>query len=128
MNGKCCRVPHLQNTKSACGIKNRRNAMAEILVLYKTPKDPAAFDRYYAETHIPLAKKLPGLRKYQISLGPAASPAGASGVHLVATLTFDSMAAVQAAFASPEGQATAADLPKFASGGADLMFYDTREV
>ena len=102
--------------------------MAEILVIYKTPKDPAAFDTYYAETHIPLAKKLPGLRKYQVSQGPVASAAGPSGVHLIATLTFDSVAAVQAAFASPEGQATAADAPKFATGGADILFYDTREV
>jgi uncharacterized protein (TIGR02118 family) len=102
--------------------------MAEILVIYKTPKDPAAFDRYYAETHIPLAKKLPGLRKYQVSQGSVASAAGPSGVHLIATLTFDSVAAVQAALASPEGQAAAADLPKFATGGADILFYDTRVV
>jgi uncharacterized protein (TIGR02118 family) len=102
--------------------------MAEVLVIYKTPTDPAAFDRYYAETHIPLAKKLPGLRKYQISQGPVASPAGPSGVHLIATLAFDSMAAVQTALTSPEGQAAAGDLPNFASGGVDLMFCDTREV
>ena len=102
--------------------------MAEVLVIYKTPKDPAAFDKYYAETHIPLAKKLPGLRKYQISQGPVASPAGASGVHLIATLSFDSMAALQAALGGPEGQAAAGDLPNFATGGVDLMFYDTREV
>jgi hypothetical protein len=38
------------------------------------------------------------------------------------------MAAVQAAFGSPEGKATAADLPKFATGGADMMFFDTTEV
>jgi uncharacterized protein (TIGR02118 family) len=31
--------------------------MAQVVVTYKTPKDPAAFDKYYAETHIPLAKK-----------------------------------------------------------------------
>ena len=36
--------------------------MAEVVVLYKTPKDPEAFDKYYAATHIPLAKKMPGLR------------------------------------------------------------------
>jgi uncharacterized protein (TIGR02118 family) len=102
--------------------------MAEVVVTYKTPKDSAAFDAYYAETHIPLAKKMPGLRKYQISQGAVATPAGPSGVHLIATLTFDSMAAVQAAFGSPEGQAAAGDLPNFATGGADIMFYDTREV
>ena len=40
--------------------------MAQVVVTYKTPKDPAAFDKYYAETHIPLAKKMPGLRKFEI--------------------------------------------------------------
>ncbi|MGY3106367.1 MULTISPECIES: EthD family reductase [unclassified Bradyrhizobium] len=102
--------------------------MAEIVVLYKTPTDPAAFDKYYAETHIPLAKKLPGLKKYAISKGPVGSPAGPSGIHLVAILTFDSAADIQAAFASPEGKATGADVPKFASGGADLLIFDTKEV
>jgi uncharacterized protein (TIGR02118 family) len=102
--------------------------MAQVVVTYKTPKDAAAFDKYYAETHIPLAKKLPGLRKYEVSQGPVVNPAGTSGVHLMAILTFDNIAAVQAAFGSAEGKATAADVPKFASGGADIMFFDTREV
>ena len=102
--------------------------MAQILVTYKTPKDVAAFDKYYAETHIPLAKKIPGLRKYEVSKGAIATPAGPAGIHLIATLIFDNMAAVQAAFTSAEGRATAADLPKFATGGADIMFFDTREV
>ena len=102
--------------------------MADVVVLYKTPKDPAAFDKYYAQTHIPLAKKMPGLQKYQVSQGPIATPAGPSGIHLVATLTFDSMAAVQKAFGSAEGRATAADVPNFASGGADILFFDTRGV
>ena len=102
--------------------------MADVVVLYKTPKDPAAFDKYYAETHIPLAKKMPGLKKYQVSQGTVATPAGPSGIHLVATLTFDSMAAVQKAFGSAEGRATAADVPNFASGGADILFFDTRDV
>ena len=41
--------------------------MAQLLVLYKTPKDAAAFDKHYAEKHAPLAKKIPGLRKYDLS-------------------------------------------------------------
>jgi uncharacterized protein (TIGR02118 family) len=102
--------------------------MADVVVLYKTPNDPAAFDKYYAETHIPLAKKMPGLRKYQISLGPVATPAGPSGFHLIATLTFDDMAAIQKAFASAEGQAAAGDLPKFATGGVDILMFDSHVV
>jgi uncharacterized protein (TIGR02118 family) len=102
--------------------------MAELVVMYKTPKDTADFDKYYFEKHVPLAKKIPGLRKYQVSQGPVATPAGPSPFHLIAILTFDSLAAIQAGFASAEGKATAADLPTFASGGADMILFDTREV
>ncbi len=102
--------------------------MTQLVVMYKTPKDAAAFDKHYFEKHIPIAKKIPGLRKYEVNQGPVASPAGPSGLHLVAILTFDNLAAVQAAFASPEGRATAADVPTFASGGVDMIFFDTREV
>ena len=102
--------------------------MATLLVLYKTPKDPAAFDRYYAEIHIPLAKKIPGLRSYRVSKGAVGTPAGASDVHLVATLTFDNLAALQAGLGAPEGAAAAGDLANFASGGADLLMFDDSAV
>ena len=71
---------------------------------------------------------MPGLRKFEISQGPVISPAGPPGIHLMAILTFDNMAAVQAAFGSPEGKAAAADVAKFATGGADIIFCDTREA
>jgi uncharacterized protein (TIGR02118 family) len=102
--------------------------MAKIVVLYKTPKSTDAFDRYYFATHVPLAKKLPGLKKYDVSQGTVAASAGASGIHLVATLHFDSLDAIKTAFGSPEGQATAGDLANFADGGADLYFFDTKDV
>ena len=98
--------------------------MATLLVLYKTPKDPAAFDRYYAEKHIGLAKKIPGLKSYRISKGGVGTPAGPSGIHLVATLTFDSMAALQAGLGSPEGAAAGGDVANFATGGADLLMFE----
>jgi uncharacterized protein (TIGR02118 family) len=102
--------------------------MARLVVVYKTPNDASAFDRYYFSTHAPLAKKIPGLRRYEVSNGAVSAPGGPSGVHLVAILHFDDVAAIQAAFASPEGQAAAADLQNFATGGAELFFFDTREV
>jgi uncharacterized protein (TIGR02118 family) len=102
--------------------------MAELVVMYKTPKDIAAFDKHYFEKHVPIAKKIPGLRKYTVSQGPVATPAGLSPFHLIATLTFDNLGAIQAAFGSAEGKATAADVPTFASGGVDMIMYDTKEV
>jgi uncharacterized protein (TIGR02118 family) len=103
--------------------------VARLVVLYMTPKDVAAFDQYYFETHVPLAKKIPGLRKYEVSAGGVGSPAGESGVHLIATLEFDDMAAIGAAFASAEGQAAAANLQVFAPGdGAKMFMFENRVV
>jgi uncharacterized protein (TIGR02118 family) len=47
---------------------------------------------------------------------------------LIAILHFDDIAAIQKGFASAEGQAAAADVQKFATGGADLLLFDSREV
>jgi uncharacterized protein (TIGR02118 family) len=102
--------------------------MAQLVVTYKTPKDTEAFDKYYAETHIPLAKKLPGLTKYEISSGPVAAPAGSSGIHLIANLTFADVAAIKAALSSPQGLAAAGDLPNFATGGVDIVMFETSEL
>jgi uncharacterized protein (TIGR02118 family) len=102
--------------------------MARLVVLYKTPTDAAAFDKYYAETHIPIAKKIPGLRRYEVSRGPVVTPGGPSSFHLIATLHFDNLAAIQQAFASPEGQAAGGDVAKFATGGADMLMFDNADV
>ena len=102
--------------------------MAEVVVLYKTPKDTASFDKHYFEKHVPIAKKIPGLRKFAVSQGPVATPAGPSGFHLIAILTFDNLAAIQAGFGSAEGQAAGADVQTFAPGGADMLLFDPRLV
>lgn len=104
--------------------------MALLTVIYRTPKDAAAFDKHYFETHIPLAKQIPGLRRYEVSQGPVASVAGGGDFHLVANLYFDDMAAIQSAFASPEGQAAGADRLVFAPDDADviMLLFETREV
>ena len=103
--------------------------MAKLFAVYKRPLDPAAFDRYYYATHVPIAKKVPGLRHYEVTSGDVASLAGGpSPYHLVAVLAFDSVAAIQAALVTPEGQATAADLANFATGGVDLYIADTKAI
>ena len=102
--------------------------MTTLLALYRTPDDPVAFDQYYFQTHVPIAKRVPGLRSYQVTRGPIMALDGPSEWYLVAMLTFDSMHAVQAALASPEGQATAADLDNFATGGVQLLLADTATI
>ena len=40
---------------------------ARFLVLWSRPDYPASFERHYWEVHIPLALKIPGLRRYTVS-------------------------------------------------------------
>jgi uncharacterized protein (TIGR02118 family) len=102
--------------------------MAQLVVMYKTPTDKAAFDKHYFEKHIPLAKAIPGLRRYEVNQGPIATPAGPSNFHLIATLHFDDMQAIQNAFGSPQGQAAAADVQGFATGGVEMYIYENKDV
>ena len=102
--------------------------MAKLFAIYQQPKDAAAFDKYYYNTHVPLAKSIPGLRSYEVTRGDVMGMAGKHSAYLVAVLEFDSLAAIGAAMASPEGQATAADLANFASSGVDVMMGDTATI
>jgi uncharacterized protein (TIGR02118 family) len=104
--------------------------MSRMVVIYKTPRDPKAFDKHYFDVHVPMAKKLPGLRRYDVSQDAIVAPAGGSIPHLIATLHFDDMSAIRNAFASPEGQACAADRALFAPEDTDFQMYlfESRDV
>ncbi|WP_250493737.1 EthD family reductase [Caballeronia sp. GAWG1-1] len=102
--------------------------MAQLVALYKNPSDTKAFDAYYASTHAPLAKTLPGLKSYQISTGPVATAQGESPYYLVALLEFESLEAIESALGSPEGQKTAGDLANFAQAGVELLMFDTKDA
>ena len=95
-----------------------------VLVLYNPPEDAAAFDKYYNEIHIPLAKQLPGLVRYTISRNLAAN----AQYYLIAELDWTDMASAQAALRSPEGAAAAADVAKFATTGAPTLLFEVAEV
>jgi uncharacterized protein (TIGR02118 family) len=102
--------------------------VAKLVAIYRTPKDAAAFDRYYFSTHVPLAKTIPGLLSYEVSDGAVGMPTEPGGIHLLAFLEFGSTAAIGEALGTPQGQATAADLANFADGGVDLYVFNTKSV
>ncbi|MEP7231898.1 MAG: EthD family reductase [Ginsengibacter sp.] len=104
--------------------------MAKMTVIYKTPKDIEFFDRHYFDVHVPLAKQLPGLVKYEISDGSIASTTGHSDIYRIANLYFDSMEAIRNAFGSEIGQKCAADRKVFAPNNEDVQIYlyDTKKT
>ena len=73
-----------------------------------------------------LAKKIPGLGKYEVSRGVVATPAGPSNYHLIALLHYDDVAAIQRALPARKAKAAVADVQNFATGGVDFLMFDAR--
>ena len=102
--------------------------MAKLIAMHKKPADGAAFDLHYYDVHVPIARKLPGLRGYEVTRGPIVMLDGVAPYHMIAFLTFDSVTAIERALESEEGKATAADLGRFAQAGVDIAIVDTRTL
>ena len=95
--------------------------MVKLVALYKKPANPQEFDDHYFNTHMPLASKMPGLRKSEVAK-VTGSPAGEAEWYLIAELYFDSMDDLKAAMSSPEGKAAAKDVMSFAKDIVYMMF------
>ncbi len=97
--------------------------MIKLITLYRTPPDPAAFDRHYQSIHLPLVRKYPGLRKLEITRITGA-PLGDVRFFLMAEMYFDDKDAMDAALASRDGRAVARDLMAFAPDLATVFYGD----
>lgn len=95
-----------------------------VVVLYNQPKDTAAFERYYADTHVPLfashAQEIGVTRAELIKFAPGAD-GKAAPVYREADLRWDSQEAMQRGMATAGFQAVAGDLPNFATGGFTVL-------
>ena len=98
-----------------------------LVVSYGQPTNPGEFDDYYRDTHVPLAVGMPGLVRFAVGHPQPLDPSQ-QAPYFVAELDFESEEAMGQAFASNEGQAAAADVANFATGGATMTHYDVREV
>lgn len=101
--------------------------MVKLTVLYGHPLDPDAFDRYYYETHIPLAKKMEGLKGWTIGKCQSADPEEDPPYYMIVALYAETREDMEAILASPAGQATVDDVANFATGGVEFM-YSEEEV
>ncbi|HRH58975.1 MAG TPA: EthD family reductase [Chitinophagaceae bacterium] len=96
--------------------------MNKVTVLYKHPESEEAFEKYYAETHLPLAAKIPHLDHAEFTKFMAAPDGSKSAYYRMAELYFASDELMMQALGSDEGRAAAGDIPKFATGGFEFLF------
>ena len=102
--------------------------MIRLLVLYGHPENPEAFDQYYRDVHIPIAKKMKGLKKWTVGKVQGTPGGEPSPFYYVADLYMESMADFEELLASPEGQAAVADVPNYASGGVTFLYTEVEEI
>lgn len=101
--------------------------MAKIIVLFGKPKDPEAFDKEYREQHIPLAKQMPGLKKYTVNRILSA-PRGEPAYHLMVELEFESMDALKKSLEAPVSRESGKHGVKMATGGITFLYAESEEA
>lgn len=97
---------------------------AAVVVLYNQPNDPAAFERYYDESHVPLiSAHTSALDVERVELVKLSSldPAQPAPFYRKAELWFASEEAMRQALAMPGFGVLAEDIPRFATGGFTVL-------
>ncbi|MFE7420129.1 EthD family reductase [Rhodococcus sp. NPDC057529] len=99
----------------------------KVVVCYGHPDDPEAFDAYYRETHMPLARKIPGLAEF--TWGKCSALEGDTPPYYgVASLFFPDTETLHNALTSEEMGAAAADVANFATGGVTMYTQEELSV
>lgn len=97
---------------------------AIITVIYKAPKDTAAFEKYYNETHLPLLEAGHGdigFSKAEFTRFNTNLDGSKPARYRQAELYFPSTEAARKGMATPAFKKVAGDLANFADGGLDAL-------
>lgn len=100
----------------------------KLTVVYDNPKDPAAFERHYRDTHMPLAGKIPNVTRVELAKVFPKEDGSPTPAYRVAELYFTDYDTACAAIASPEGQATLKDAQTIGTGGVRFLLCDIESV
>lgn len=100
--------------------------MVKLVAIYSPPDDAQAFENHYREVHTPLVRKMPGLKKLEVSRFFGA-PQGDARYYMMAEMYFADKDALFAALKSDEGKAAGKDLMGFAGKCVHMMFSDVTE-
>lgn len=95
-----------------------------LTVTYDAPDDPAHFKRYYVKTHIPLARKPPGLESLTYGFPEAMTPAPAP--FCIFQAYFADAAAMGAALQSEIGAQVAADVANYSPHRPTLSHHEVQ--
>jgi uncharacterized protein (TIGR02118 family) len=95
-----------------------------VTVIYNTPKDTAAFEKYYRETHLPLVsanQQEIGFTRADLTRFTGNLDGSRPAYYRQAELYFPTMEAAKQGMATPGFKKVADDLANFASGGLTAL-------
>lgn len=96
----------------------------KLTVIYDNPTDPQAFEKHYAEVHVPLAAKVPNVQRIESAKVFPKEDGTPTPAYRTADLYFADYATASAALATPAGQALAGDAMELGSAGVKLLLSD----
>jgi uncharacterized protein (TIGR02118 family) len=102
--------------------------MIRVLALHNTPVDLSSYDDYYVNVHMPLVRRIPGVRNIRYGRVIRAADGGPAPYFLISDVYFDNEADLQLAIESPEMAEAFADVPNFATGGATIMICEAEDI
>src|ERR1700689_1079723 len=93
----------------------------KLTVLYGAPKDPAEFEKYYLQKHMPIASAVKDIKRVELATGLPGPDGKPPAFYRITELWFDSPELFQQVTAPPQWKAVVADVPNFASGGVTIL-------
>ena len=95
--------------------------MIKVTILYGQPKDPETFEQYYKETHLPLAARMEGVERLELTRFVPGSDGVIPTYYRMAELYFVDEKQLDTTFNSAEGNAAVSDFSNFATGGVTIL-------
>ena len=101
---------------------------AKIVVIYPPPTDAEAFEKAYADEHLPMAAEKIGGKTKLVLTKVLGVPQGTPPFYRIAEVHFPSMEALQASLASEGTQETAAHAGAISTGGPPIIMICEEET
>lgn len=95
--------------------------MYKVTVLYHHPADENDFEEYFKEHHLPLAYKMPGVSRIEITKFHSSADGGKPEYYRMAEIFFSSKAQMEETMGSPEGQTIINDLHNVTTTGVKII-------
>lgn len=102
--------------------------MIKWITLYHRPEDPAAFERYYREVHLPIVRQIPGWTDLRVYRDARATRGDHPAIYLVDEVVFSSRADLERALYSEAAKLGTRDMQNFARAGFTTLIVEETQV